>query len=70
VAFGGFYGALANGYVTAAHVLGLPRLLRGAPRLYTRVESAWLQHLKLKSGHLISRFAFNVNLRPYRWGCW
>lgn len=27
VAFGGFYGALATGYATAAHVLGLPRLL-------------------------------------------
>lgn len=26
VAFGGFYGALANGFVTASHVLGLPRL--------------------------------------------
>lgn len=27
VAFGGFYGALATGYATAAHILGLPRLL-------------------------------------------
>lgn len=27
IAFGGFYGALANGFVTASHILGLPRLL-------------------------------------------
>jgi hypothetical protein len=26
IAFGGFYGALANGFVTASHILGLPRL--------------------------------------------
>ena len=25
IAFGGFYGALANGFVTASHILGLPR---------------------------------------------
>ena len=25
IAFGGFYGALANGFITVSHVIGLPR---------------------------------------------
>jgi len=36
-----------------------------AKRFVTRVESAWFQRLKLICADLISRFAFNLNLRPY-----
>ena len=35
-------------------------------RLETRVETAWLQRLKLKYDELLSSFAFNSNLRHYR----
>ena len=31
----------------------------------TRVESAWLQRLRLKSNELPSSFTFTLNLRPY-----
>ena len=32
----------------------------------TSVESAWFQRLKLKCDEVLSRFAFNLNLRRYR----
>ena len=35
--------------------------------LESRVESAWFQRLKLKCDELVSSFAFNFKLRPYRW---
>ena len=31
----------------------------------TRVDSVWCQLLKLKYDNRLSRFAFNINLRPY-----
>ena len=47
--------------VTRAHMAGWCML----KRVESSVESAWFQRLKLTYNEPLSKFAFNLNLRPY-----
>jgi len=57
---------LANGYVTAAHVLG--RAVQVDP-IKPVLKAPGTKLSKLKYDQLLSSFAFKFNLRRYSWAC-